>query len=177
MQSVGSARTIRLALLVSGLIACIPAQFGGVAKAEPITTVDIFSLPGMGSNNISAYGNTNVSILVSPAWAVPSSSVWMDFLYPDWLRYLRCGLRQMHSGCKQPAWNDCFRTCHGDFLPALHPNDRLQRVPGCLGRRYGCRLPGERKCQYGGRHQRDVADGGQPEPRSQLRQRTDRLLE
>ncbi|MGA3040890.1 MAG: PEP-CTERM sorting domain-containing protein [Bryobacteraceae bacterium] len=85
MQSVGSARTIRLALLVSGLIACIPAQFGGVAKAEPITTVDIFSLPGMGSNNISAYGNTNVSILVSPAWAVPSSSQY------GWISYTQTG--------------------------------------------------------------------------------------
>ena len=85
MQSVGRARTIKLALLVSGLIAGIPAQFGGVAKAGAVTTVDIWSLAGVGSNSVSLYGNTNVGILVSPVWAIPASSQY------EWISYTQTG--------------------------------------------------------------------------------------
>jgi hypothetical protein len=80
MQSVRGSRTLWLVLLVSALVAGIPAQFGGVATAGTITTVDIFSQPGLGSNNMSS---SNVAVLVSPAWATPTSSQYGWISYTD----------------------------------------------------------------------------------------------
>jgi len=76
---VAGSRTIWLGLLVSSLIAGIPARFGGAALAG---TVDIFSEAGIGSNNIT--GN-NVAIPVSPVWAVPASSQY------EWISYGETG--------------------------------------------------------------------------------------
>lgn len=74
MSSVSEMRTIWLGLLVSGLIAGAPAQFGGAAYAG---TVDIFSQPGTGSNNVSG---TNVGIPPSPAWALaPIGAEWISY--------------------------------------------------------------------------------------------------
>jgi hypothetical protein len=75
MLSVAGSRRFGLGLLVSALIAGIPAQFGGVASAG---TVDIFSGPQYGSNSVSG---SNTGILVSPAWAIPSSSQY------EWISY------------------------------------------------------------------------------------------
>jgi hypothetical protein len=77
MQSVAGSRTMWLGLLVAALVAGIPAQFGGVATAG---TVDIWSQPGQGSNNVNG---TNVGILVSPVWAVPGSSDYGWISYSD----------------------------------------------------------------------------------------------
>lgn len=79
MQSVARSRAMWLGLLVSALVAGIPAQFGGVATAA---TIDIFSNPGTGSNNIT--GN-NILILPSPAWATPTS------LQYNWISYNNTG--------------------------------------------------------------------------------------
>jgi len=67
-------RTFCLGLLVSALMASIPAQFGGVASAG---TIDLFSQPGTGSNNVSG---ANVGIFVSPAWATPPTGAeWISY--------------------------------------------------------------------------------------------------
>ncbi|MGO4879549.1 MAG: PEP-CTERM sorting domain-containing protein [Bryobacteraceae bacterium] len=67
-------RTIWLGLLAFALVAGIPAQFDGVAMAG---TVDIFSQPGSGSNNM---GGTNQGIPVSPVWATPpAGSEWISY--------------------------------------------------------------------------------------------------
>jgi hypothetical protein len=79
MLSLAGLRTIWLALLVSAVIACIPAQFGGVASAG---TVDIYSNPGSGSNSVTA---GNVGVVVSPAWAVPGNSNY------SWISYDQTG--------------------------------------------------------------------------------------
>ncbi len=73
MTSVAGSRSIWLGLLVAVLIAGIPAQFGGVAMAG---TVDIFSGPNSGTNNISG---TNTGIPVSPVWAAPPCWRWSGF--------------------------------------------------------------------------------------------------
>jgi len=76
MTSVAGLRTIWFGLLVSILIAAIPAQFGGSALAG---TVDIYSGPESGNNNING---TNTGILVSPAWYVPpngSPYEWISY--------------------------------------------------------------------------------------------------
>jgi len=79
MRSVAGSRTIWLCLLVSALVAGIPARFGGVASAG---TVDIFSQPGQGSNNQTG---ANVGIPPSPAWAIPASSSY------NWISYGNTG--------------------------------------------------------------------------------------
>jgi hypothetical protein len=71
MLTVAGSRTIWLALLVSIVVAGIPAQFGGVASAGTVGTVDIYSSPGTGSNNQTS---SNVAIPPSPVWAVPGNS-------------------------------------------------------------------------------------------------------
>lgn len=78
MQSVPGSRTLWLGLLIAALVAGIPAQFGGVATAGVLGTVDIFSQPGQGSNS---WSTPNVAIFVSPAWAVPTTSdyVWISY--------------------------------------------------------------------------------------------------
>jgi hypothetical protein len=68
-------RTIWLSLLIAAIIAGVPAQFGGTAVAG---TVDIFSGPQYGSNDISG---SNTGVAVSPAWAVPTSSGY------EWISY------------------------------------------------------------------------------------------
>ena len=74
MVSVVGSRTIWLGLLVSTLVAGIPAQFGGVASAG---TVDIWSQPGKASNNVSG---TNTGILPSPVWAAAGSGYeWVSY--------------------------------------------------------------------------------------------------
>jgi hypothetical protein len=62
---------------VSVLAAGIPARFGGVAIAG---TVDIWSTPNLGSNNKTG---TNASVIVSPAWAIPTSSSYEWISYGD----------------------------------------------------------------------------------------------
>ena len=76
MPSVGGLRTIWLGLLVSALIAGIPAQLG---RAAVLGTVDIWSQPGKGSNNVSG---TNTGIAASPAWA-PAGSQYQWISYGD----------------------------------------------------------------------------------------------
>jgi hypothetical protein len=74
MLSVAGWRTIFLGLMLSVLIAGVPAQFGGVAVAG---TVDIFSQAGSGSNSING---TNIGIPVSPAWALaPTGAEWISY--------------------------------------------------------------------------------------------------
>jgi hypothetical protein len=74
MKSVAGFRTIWLGLLVSVLVAGIPARFGGVAVAG---TVDIFSGPNQGSNNITG---TNTGIPVTPVWATPPPGAeWISY--------------------------------------------------------------------------------------------------
>jgi hypothetical protein len=74
MASVVGSRITWLGLLVSALVASIPAQFGGVASAG---TIELFSQPGTGSNNVSG---TNVGIMVSPAWAIPPTGAeWISY--------------------------------------------------------------------------------------------------
>jgi hypothetical protein len=74
MVSVAGSRTFWLGLLVSVLIAGIPAQFGGVAYAG---TVDIFSGPQSGSNNVTG---TNTGIAASPVWsAAPAGAEWISY--------------------------------------------------------------------------------------------------
>lgn len=63
MRSVAGSHAFWLGVVVAVLIAGTPAQFGGVAWAG---TVDIFSGPQSGSNNITG---TNTGITPSPAWA------------------------------------------------------------------------------------------------------------
>jgi PEP-CTERM motif len=65
MISAGELRTICLGLLVAGVVAGIPAEFGGTAYA---TTLDLWSQASTGSNNVSG---TNIGVLVTPAWATP----------------------------------------------------------------------------------------------------------
>jgi len=73
MASVVGLRSICLGLLLSAVIA-IPGQFGGVASAG---TIDIFSQPGTGSNNVSG---TNTGIMASPAWAAaPMGAEWISY--------------------------------------------------------------------------------------------------
>jgi hypothetical protein len=79
MVSVTGSRAIWLALLVSVVIAGMPAQFGGVATAG---TVDICSNPGSGSNSQTP---GNVGVTVSPVWAVPGSSNY------SWISYDQTG--------------------------------------------------------------------------------------
>jgi hypothetical protein len=66
-----------LSLLGSALVAGIPAQFGAAAYAG---TVDIWSDPSKGSNNIT--GN-NTSVIWSPVWADPTSSNYEWISYAD----------------------------------------------------------------------------------------------
>jgi len=89
MQSVRVSRTLWLSLFVSALVAVIPAPFGGVATAGPITTVDIFSLPGQGSNSITV---DNIGVLVSPTWATPATS---DYA---WISYAQTGCNFFDTG-------------------------------------------------------------------------------
>jgi hypothetical protein len=63
MLSVMGSRTIQWTLLVSAVVAGIPAQFGGVASAG---TVELYSAAGTGSNSVTG---TNYGIVVSPVWA------------------------------------------------------------------------------------------------------------
>jgi hypothetical protein len=79
MVSVTGSRTIWLALLVSAVIAGIPAHFGGVASAG---TVDIYSAAGSGSNSQTP---GNVGVVVSPVWAVPGNSNY------SWVSYDQTG--------------------------------------------------------------------------------------
>jgi hypothetical protein len=60
--------SIRLGLFVSVLLAGLPAYFGGIASAG---TIDIYSTPGTGSNNITG---ANTSVVPDPSWAVPENS-------------------------------------------------------------------------------------------------------
>jgi hypothetical protein len=73
MPSLAGPRTLWLGVVVSAL------SLASVASAG---TVDIFSTPGTGSNNISG---TNIGIPVSPAWAVPTSSQY------EWISYGETG--------------------------------------------------------------------------------------
>jgi len=82
MLSVARSRTIWLAMLVSLVIASIPAHFGGVASAG---TVDIYSNPGSGSNTSMLGPGSNVGVVVSPAWAVPGNSNY------GWISYAQTG--------------------------------------------------------------------------------------
>ena len=65
---------MQLTLLVSVVVAGIPAQFGGVASAG---TVDLFSNAGTGTNNITG---TNTAVVVSPVWAPGGSDYgWISY--------------------------------------------------------------------------------------------------
>jgi hypothetical protein len=68
-------RTMWLSLSMTAIIAGVPAQFGGMAAAG---TVDIFSGPEYGSNDISG---SNTGVAVSPAWAVPTGPGY------EWISY------------------------------------------------------------------------------------------
>lgn len=87
MLSVARSRTFWLAVLVSGVVAGVPAQFGGVASAG---TVDIYSNGGSGSNSVNG-SNTSLSATVSPAWAVPGSSSY------GWISYGATGCNTYDS--------------------------------------------------------------------------------
>jgi len=80
MASVAGSRIIWLGLLVSTLLAGIPARFGGVAAAGTIdcaVNVCLFSQEGVGSNSVSG---TNQGIFVSPAWAtLPTGAEWISY--------------------------------------------------------------------------------------------------
>ena len=82
--AVAGPRVVWLGLVVSALMV------GSVASAG---TVDIFSTPGSGSNNVSG---TNIGIPVSPVWAVPTSSQY------EWISY-------GETGCN--AFNPQTGTC------------------------------------------------------------------
>jgi hypothetical protein len=84
MQSVRGSRTLRLTLLASALVG-IPAQFGGVATAGTINTVDIFSFAGAAGSSNSINSTGNVAILVTPVWAIPASSQY------EWISYAETG--------------------------------------------------------------------------------------
>jgi hypothetical protein len=74
MAIVSGSRIFGRVLFLSVLIAGLPAQFGGVAAAG---TVDIFSGPQSGSNNIDG---TNTGVMVSPAWApAPTGAEWVSY--------------------------------------------------------------------------------------------------
>jgi|SRR5580658_91947 hypothetical protein len=77
MKTAAKFRTIWLGLLASVLIAGIPARFGGVASAG---TVDIWSSPDVGSNNITG---TNTSVAVAPSWAIPANPDYEWISYGD----------------------------------------------------------------------------------------------
>lgn len=77
MQSGGRARRFGMALTVTAVMAAFPAQFGGTAAAG---TIDIWSQPGSGTNNITG-GNT--AILASPVWAAPTNSQYEWISYTD----------------------------------------------------------------------------------------------
>lgn len=79
MASLAGPRTLWLAVVVSIL------SLAGVASAG---TVDIFSTPGSGSNNISG---TNIGIPVSPVWAVPTSSQY------EWISYGETGCNSFNA--------------------------------------------------------------------------------
>jgi len=71
------------------VIAGIPAQFGGIALAGPITTVDIYSNPaGSGSNNQTG---ANVAIPPSPVWALPTNSNY------GWISYGATGCSDFNA--------------------------------------------------------------------------------
>jgi hypothetical protein len=85
MQSLAGSRTICLSLLVSALVAGIPARFGGVASAG---TIDIWSLPSNGSNNITV---ANVSVTPSPAWYMPAAGSGFE-----WISYTDSGCNEFN---------------------------------------------------------------------------------
>jgi hypothetical protein len=67
MVSVGGLRSILSGLMVSAVIS-LPAFAG---------TIDIFSQPGTGSNNVSG---TNTGIFTSPVWAAaPTGAEWISY--------------------------------------------------------------------------------------------------
>jgi hypothetical protein len=80
MPSAAGLRSISWGVLVLALVAGFPAQFGGMATAG---TIDIWSAPNLGSNDRTG---TNTSVLVSPAWAVPTNS--NDY---EWISYTDTG--------------------------------------------------------------------------------------
>jgi hypothetical protein len=86
MKTAAGFRTIRLGLLASALLAGIPAHFGGVAAAG---TIDIWSSPGTGTNNITG---TNTSVVVAPSWAIPTNS---DY---EWISYGDTGCNSLSTG-------------------------------------------------------------------------------
>jgi len=74
--------------LLFGLVAAIPAQFGGLAAAG---TVDVFSSAVTGSNNM---GGTNFAINPAPAWATPpAGSAWISY--------------NPNTGCATPPSGPC----------------------------------------------------------------------
>jgi hypothetical protein len=88
MQTLAKFRTVWLGLSVAALMAGVPAQFGGIALAG---TVNIWSSPGVGSNNITG---TNTSVVVAPSWAVPTNSNY------EWISY-------GGTGCDAVGGNSC----------------------------------------------------------------------
>jgi hypothetical protein len=80
-------RTIGLCLLASAVVAAIPARFGGVAAAG---TVDIWSSPGVGSNNITG---TNTGVIAPPSWTVPANSNY------QWISYANTGCATAGNSC------------------------------------------------------------------------------
>ena len=84
MQSVASSRSIWLGLLISVLIAGIPAPFGGVACAGTVTVASGVQ----GTNN---KGGTNAPVFVSPAWATPLGPGY------EWISYGATGCNTYNS--------------------------------------------------------------------------------
>jgi hypothetical protein len=84
MKTAAGFRTVRMGLLASALIAAIPAHFGGLASAG---TIDIWSSPGSGSNNITG---SNASVEAAPSWAIPANPDYQWISYGD-------------TGCNSPV--------------------------------------------------------------------------
>jgi hypothetical protein len=78
MQTIVNLKSICLGLLLSG----------GIASAG---TFDIWSSPGVGTNNITG---TNTSVVAAPSWAVPANSNY------EWISYNA-------TGCYSVANNSC----------------------------------------------------------------------
>jgi hypothetical protein len=100
MQTVMGFRAIWSGLLLSALIAGIPARFGGVASAG---TVDLWSSSGVGSNNITG---TNTSVSAAPSWAVPANSNY------EWISYGATGCN-LGVSCTPGAANPPATTITG----------------------------------------------------------------
>jgi len=80
-------RIVLLSTLLFGLMAAIPAQFGGLAAAG---VIDLYSSAGTGTNNM---GGTNFAINPVPVWATSAGSAWISY--------------NPNTGCATPPSGPC----------------------------------------------------------------------